>query len=297
MMKKAVPIALICLAQAGCSVIDTNPIYGDDGFIRDRSQDYEGAVESKMLEVPAELNSKMIVDQMAIPAVASVSSIKPNEFEVPRPIFFYPQSTSDRVDVERIDGERRVVVDEPPALVFATLKDFWRDNAVEIDRADKHTGYLETEWIVAQVEGEQSFVDRWLSKLNLASGSLNQRDKFRLDVQPVAGNPARTSIALEHARSFSADDDTQAVWDGEATQVAYKSEMMFEMLRYLSNAIESENVPTLSEHLQSKAPAKVMGRDSRGQPVLKVEGSVDDVWNKVHAALKTDRFDLGTIDR
>jgi len=297
-MKKAVSLTVLaCALQTGCSVIENNPIYGESGIIRDRSQDYEKASEGKELEVPPHLRARQTSQGMAIPEIGQTATRSTKEYSVPRPEFFYTEATSDKVSLAReSDGEKLILVDAPINDVWPKLKDFWSFNGIELETTDVRNAAMETVWIENQGQ-DLSFIDSWIKRLTFQDIEGPSKDKLRLTLRPDPADTARTSIRLQHVRVALEDGADSLDWDKQGQNVSYKSDMMFEMLRYLSKASDKEDAPTLAGLSKPKTGDVEMGRDSRGNPVLKVGSDADGAWASVATAMSTDRFDLGTQDK
>lgn len=297
-MKKAVSLTVLaCTLQVGCSVIDNNPIYGESGIIRDRSQDYEKATEGQALEVPPHLRARKLDQGLDIPAIDTTATRASEAYTVPRPEFFYTETTSDKVSLAREGAEKLILVDSPIDQVWPKLKDFWQFAGVELASADARNAVMETAWI--KREGpELGFVDTWIKRLTFQEIEGPTKDKLQVTLRPVPGELQRTSIAMKHVR-YAADQDVASIdWEKDAQEVGYKSDMMFEMLRYLSKASSSKDeAPTLTKLSNPHKGRTALGHDSRGNPVLKVEASSDEAWTRVSTAMASERFDLGTVDR
>ena len=293
-MKKIVSIAvLVGACVSGCSVLEDNPIYGEDGIIRDRTQDYELAEKGKRLEVPAHLSAKKTQDTLYVPDVSQVATVRTEDFEVPRPEFFYAESGSESVSLKRDGGEKVIVVDEGITSVWVKLVEFWQFNGVDLAKTDPRSGVMETQWIHQEAK-EFSFVDTWVKRLTFQDIPGDTVDKLRISLKPIEGDTGRTSISMKHVR-FAADEETPRIdWAAQATDVSYKSDMMFEMLRYLGKATGKRSAQTLMAFKSKARAGTQLGRDSRGNPVLKIDASIDEAWSGISASLDKADMDVGT---
>lgn len=291
------PLALaVSVALTGCSMVENNPIYGDHGIIRDRSQEYELASKSERLQLPPHLRAKSMQEQLVVPDVGVTATRSDGRFEVPRPEFFYAESGSDSVNLRRIEGEKVILVDEPIADVWLKAQDFWAFNNIDIVRFDPRQGVMETDWILLDGR-EYSFVDRWLKRLTLQDVEGPTRNKLRMTLRPDPDNYGRTAVRLSHVQ-FPADAEVASIdWAQQARDVEYKSDMMFELLRYLSKASAPQNANSLVALQQRKAERPLLGRDSRGNPVLKINVAIDRAWQQVSQALDAAGIDVGTRDQ
>lgn len=290
-------LAASMLVSAGCSMMDKNPIYGEDGLLRDRSQDYEKASADRKLEIPAHLKVRQTEDLLVVPTAGQTAAARVGSFEVPRPEFFYADTGSEAVNLKRQGDEKLIVVDEPIAAVWEKTLDFMKFNAIPVASANPRTGEIESDWIL--VSGpEYSMVDSWIKRLTFQTIEGGTKNKLKFSVKPDAADYGRTSIALQHV-ALPEDAQVAAVdWDNTSHDVGYKSDMMFEMLRYLSKATLKPSERSLLAYQQQPSQTRPqLGRDSRGNPVLKFGSSADQSWSLLNTAVDRADLDVGTRDQ
>lgn len=297
-MNKLLPLTLcVAVAGTGCSVIKDNPLYGESGVIRDRSQDYEASLPGKKLVIPAHLNTKEMPPQLVVPEIGTTATERvAGAFKVPRPEFFYADSSSENVNLAREDGEKLIVVDEAVDDVWVKVQEFWRFNGIGIENVDAQSGVMETSWI--RREGpEYSLVDSWIKRLTFQDIKGDTQDKIRIELAPKSGDFGRTAIKLSHVQ-YPAEQQVSSIdWNKEARNISYKSDMMFEMLRYLSKATGDRDATSLLALQNDTRRGHQLGRDSRGSPVLKLDGAADLAWSDVSNAIDRTTIDVGTRDQ
>ena len=291
------PLAAAVLSIAGCGSY-SNPIYGENGIINDRSQNYENAQSTQRLELPPSVRNraKPMQDNLDIPNAGLTASQRTGDFEVPRPEFFYADAGSGSVNLKREGSDKILIVDEPVGDVWVQLQDFWRFNNVDLAKAAPRDGVMETVWIDADGE-ELSFIDTMVKRMTFQDIEGPSSDKLRVSVRPVQNDFNRTSIVMQHVRVARDDKDRNLDWDANAEDVGYKSDMMFEMLRYLSTSgsqAESHSMVALRQQ-QDNAPQ--MGRDSNGLPALKITVPADQAWQQINQAIDQSSLDAGTRDQ
>ena len=78
------PLAAAVMSIAGCGSY-SNPIYGENGLINDRSQNYEEARATERLELPPSIKarSKAMQDALEVPSAGQTASQRTSDFEVP----------------------------------------------------------------------------------------------------------------------------------------------------------------------------------------------------------------------
>lgn len=284
------------VTTSGCSMIGKNPIYGEDGVLKDRNQEYEKATVGKELEIPAHIQAKSTQDQFVIPRIGETASVRTKEFEVPRPEFFYADTGSKSVNLKKLGDQKIIVVDEPIAAVWEKTLDFMKFNGVEIASADARQGVIESDWITLNGP-ELSFTDRWIKHLTLQDIPGGSRNKLQVRLRPDPENYQRTSIEMKHAQFPESQEVTDINWDETSKDVGYQSDMMFEMLRYMSKASVKPSERSLLAIQQQQSSRPLLGRDSRGNPVMKIDAPIDESWNMLNAAVDRAGVDVGTRDQ
>jgi uncharacterized lipoprotein len=292
------PLAAAVLSVAGCGSY-SNPIYGEHGLINDRSQNYEEAKATQRLELPPAIQSrsKAMQDVLEIPSAGQTASQRTTDFVVPRPEFFYADAGNGTVNLKRQGDEKVLIVDEPVGDVWIQLQDFWRFNNVALAKSAPREGVMETDWIDTAGE-ELSFVDSMIKHLTFQDIEGPVSDKLRVSVRPVADNFDRTTISMQHIRVAQEQKDQPVNWTEDATDVGYKTDMMFEMLRYLSKSTSNAgNSLSLLEMKRQRNDLPQMGRDSKGFPALKITVPVDQAWAQINRAIDKTTLDVGTRDQ
>ncbi len=292
------PLAAAVLSIAGCGSY-SNPIYGENGLINDRSQNYEEAKATKRLELPPAIQtrSKTMQDALEIPNAGQTASQRTAEFVVPRPEFFYADAGNGSVNLKRLGDEKVLIVDEPIADVWVQLQDFWRFNNVALAKSAPQEGVMETDWIDTAGE-ELSFVDSMIKHLTFQDIEGPVSDKLRVSVRPVADDFNRTSISMQHIRVAQDQKEQPVNWTADGADVGYKTDMMFEMLRYLSKSTTNANGSlSMMELKRQHNDRPQMGRDSKGFPALKITVPVDQAWAQINKAIDKTTLDVGTRDQ
>ena len=287
-------VAMVGLS--GCSLMSNNPLYGEDGLVRNRGQDYEQAQAQARLEIPPHLQTRELNEQLIVPAVGDTATLRQADFKVPRPEFFYADTGTDAVNLSRLGDEKIIVVDEPIADVWVKLQDFWRFNGIELAKTDPRQGIMESGWI--RVDGkEYGFADRWIKRLTFQDIETDTRNKLRISLKPDPQDYDRTSIRIDHV-AFPFSQQVETIdWNSQSRDVGYKSDMMFDMLRYLSKATAVPTAQSLLAMQQRETVRPLLGRDARGNPTLKIDTSIDKAWSMIDTALTAAQLDVGTRDQ
>ncbi|WP_207061924.1 outer membrane protein assembly factor BamC [Motiliproteus sp. SC1-56] len=291
-MKTLSVVALAGLMLAGCASVNDVLPGGDEWAIRDRSQDYQQARTLARIEVPAHLDAEAIEDILVVPEVSEVATATGRDFEVPRPSFFYAEAGNEVVNLAREGQEKLILVDEPQEVVWEKVQGFWRYNEVDIALMDPELGIMETAWIAGREEAP-GFFTTLLKRATFQEVEPPYQDKLRLVLTRPA-DAGQTAIRLQHARLPA---DTESVdWSRQAEDLSYKSEIMYELLHYLSKSSADTSARGLARRQQGTSPA-LLGRDSRGEPVLKLSADIDVAWSQLEQAMTRAELDVGSADR
>ena len=282
---------------SGCSFLPDNPLYGESGLIHDRSKAYQTIAASPRLDIPEHLNVKQTQDIMDIPQRA-LSSNKTVD-AIGRPEYFYADSGSESVNFKQDGSSKVLVVDAPIQQIWPKAQQFMEFNNLGIANINPGKGTIESDWIVVKGE-ELGVVTSWVKKLTLQNVKGARKNKLRIQLQKDLKDPMRTVISMKHV-SFAASDDVANVdWNSESKNVSYKTDMLYELLRFMSKATNGtvNNGLLASTFKRSLKEGTVLfGRNANGKPALKISGNVDNAWSLVDKSLATNNIDVGTKDR
>lgn len=101
-----VALCISSLSLAGCGV------FGNDGYFRDRSNDYQQADSLAPLQIPEGINAKHQEELYEIPQIAS-NGLEEGDFEVPRPQALSVNAGLERVKIQKLGSNRWVLVTQP----------------------------------------------------------------------------------------------------------------------------------------------------------------------------------------
>jgi uncharacterized lipoprotein len=281
----------------GCSTLTDNPLFGENGLIHDRSKEYQSATPSSRLQIPAELNAKQTRDAMDIPQRQLAQSAPVNK--VKRPEYFYADSGSESVNFKQDGTGKVLLVDAPISEIWPKAQQFMEFNNLGISQIDPQKGTIESDWVVVKGE-EVGVVDGWLKKLTFQNVNGDNKNKIRIKLKTDKKSPLRTVISMDHVQFPESKEISTVDWNKSSQHVSYKTEMLYELLRFMSKATNgSENSGLLaSKFKRSQRDGTVLfGRNANGKPALKISGSLENAWRLVDNSLKTNQLDVGTKDR
>ncbi|MGL6158964.1 outer membrane protein assembly factor BamC [Microbulbifer sp.] len=197
-------LGIASLALVGCGMFG-----GDDGYFRDRGDDYQMANSLPPLQLPPGVTAKHQEELYEIPQVGG-GELERGEFEVPRP---QPLSTNvglDRVKIQKLGNRRWVLVSQPPDEVWPQLHYFLRSSGLQLAMSDASSGIMETVWLTF---GEDP----------------NTKDKYQLRVESGV-QPDTTEVHVRHLSvPLDAPVAGQVNWPERSTSPEREGWMIDEM--------------------------------------------------------------------
>ncbi len=287
----------LLLPLSGCTSLADNPVYGENGVIRDRSQEYAQAEPGKRLEMPANLQEKQTQDVLVVPQVnAPDMGLAQMQETVPRPEFFFGTEGNDRAAVRPLEGERVILVDEPIDQVWRELQSYWRETGQTLASQDARQGVMETDWI--RVEGQDLTAFQKLLNTLKFNSEANEpsMNKLRVRLRPDAKNTTRTAISVQQVQYALSNTPAQPNWTEDSIELNYTNEIPYSMLQYLSRGNSVVTAPTLSQYQADAGPVATVGSNTMNQPLLNVKAPLTESWKLVNQALDRAGVDVGTRD-
>lgn len=280
---------------SGCESLSDNALYGKDGLIYDRGQQYQQAEVEQPLDIPGSLDASSIRDSLQIPEIPTVASLdEDGEYEVPRPDFFYAEAGNEVVNLAREGKEKYILVEQDPATVWQALMDFWSYNEMSLEISNPQRGLMETAWIEDDQE-ETGFFTELMRDVTFQNVEGPYKDKLRLLIARD-DEPGRTAIRMQHLR-VPVTEEGPADWSDDSQDLDYKSEMMYSLLHYLNKSTDSSTALAYQRRQQNGGAQGLLGRDSDGNPVLKLTTGVDQAWSWVDEAMADAEMDVGSANR
>jgi|GEM_PF-562457 len=290
-------VVLSAVMISGCSTLSDNALYGKNGLVHDRSKEYQKVQPSSRLIIPTELNAKQTRDIMDVPrqGVASVSVID----GVKRPEYFYADSGSDTVNIKQSIKGKVVLVDAPIQEIWPKAQQFMEFNNLGISKVDPGQGTIASDWVVVKAE-PTGVVNSWVKKLTFQNIKGDSKNKLQIKLKRDPKDLQRTVISMAHV-SYGADQSVEAIdWEKESKNVSYKTDMLYELLRFMSkatNGTQGSGLLASTFKRSSKEGAVLFGRNANGKPALKVSGPIANAWRLVDNSLQANQIDVGTKDQ
>ena len=264
--------ALLCAAAtalSGCG------IFGQDGYFRDRGDDYQMADSLPPLQMPQGVTTKQQEELYEIPQISG--DVERGEFVVPRPQALSVNAGLDRVKIQKLGNRRWVLVNQPPDEVWPQLHYFLRSAGLQLAYSDAGAGTMETTWLTF---GDDS----------------KTKDKYRLQVESGV-QPDTTEV---HVRHLAVPIDTPASggvnWPSQSTSQEREGWMIDEMSSSLA-ADNSGASASLVAQAIGGGKVKVQVMEPAGkEPYIALDLAMGRAWATVAHALNTGAYRLHQED-
>ncbi|BBM00520.1 outer membrane protein assembly factor BamC [Microbulbifer sp. GL-2] len=272
-MNKLTVGAALCISSltlAGCGVL------GNDGYFRDRSNDYQQADSLAPLQIPEGINAKHQEELYEIPQIAG-NGLEQSDFEVPRPQALSVNAGMERVKIQKLGNSRWVLVSQPPEEVWPQLHYFLRTSGLRVEMSDASAGIMETAWMT----------------FNESPGT---KDKYRLQIE-TGVQPDTTEI---HVRHLSVAEDSPVGGTVNWPQRSSSPEREGWMIDEMSTALASESTgasASLVAQAIGGSTVKVQLREPVGhEPYISMGLEMERAWATVAHAVNAGGYRLHRED-
>ncbi|AWF80037.1 lipoprotein-34 [Microbulbifer sp. A4B17] len=255
---------------AGCGV------FGNDGYFRDRSNDYQHADSLTPLRIPEGVNTKHQEELYEIPQIAG-EQLAQGDFEVPRPQAISVNAGLDKVKIQKLGGNRWVLVTQPPEEVWPQLHQFLRSSGLTLEMSDASAGVLETAWMTFKE-------------------SPDTKDKYRLQVE-TGVQPDTTEVHVRHLSVPSAAQVGGSVnWPKQSSSPEREGWMIDEMSTALASETAAATASLVAQAIGSST-LKVQLREPAGnEPYIAMGLEMDRAWATVAHAVNSGAYRLHRED-
>lgn len=230
---------------AGCGTL-----FGEDGFFRDRGDDYLKAESIPPMDVPGDVDQEALGELYVIPDVHKADYEYPEEFVAPRPEALSSNVYSDNVKIQKLDDERWIFINASPSEVWPRVRNFLNNNGLQVASTDAPRGLIETAWL--------NFKD-----------DPDSRDKYRLRIEQGV-QPDSAEVHVTHlSMPRDAEMPAQVVWPEHSSSEEREGWMIQELAASLAAEIGSASASLLAQTIGGSPKVAIVARD--GEPVLRME--------------------------
>lgn len=269
------------VATSGCSTTTRmigkvpymSSLIGDEGYIRDRRDEYLEAQTLPRLEVPAAYDSYIIDDLYVIPEVGG--QILSENGNVPRPRQMEGNTGRDVV-IQRIGAETWIVAGASPSQIWPRVKDFWLSNRVTMSYENPTTGTMDTVWFA--LGGESATRER--IRVTIENGFQNNSSEIR-----VLHMSAPRDAPGTNEEAFPEESDDPEVADDILQQIS-------QYLADVSDIYQASTVSFLAGSISSEGRA-ALNPLSDGSQQLVLDAQYRRAWAAVGLALgRSDQIEV-----
>ena len=277
------------LVVSGCSSSAIS-VTGEDSVFRNKELDYTKAPVVERLRVPTDLQDKRLQNDLLTIPDADTSNSQAGITEAPRPNFVFAEMGSDSARLLGANQDKHIAVNGNSEMVWQQVSQFWQLQNMPLQINDSATGVMETEWVLAPgVNEDPGIVGGWLRSL---TGGDNAIAYSKVRTEMETDEAGRIVISLGHMQASHNDvaEGMQVDWQTQGHDVEAKSEIMFELLQYLSRTVR-----TAQKSSQNGAgEVGLLGKDQHGRPLIRIEHNQEEALQLLLAAMSD--MDVGSHD-
>lgn len=242
--------------------------------------EYMDATTTSQLEIPPKLTQPDTQGALRLPepsekALAASNGKKTEALA----------SRFDGIELKHAEQLYWLEIDYPVAQVWASLPEFLAAEGIEVQRADKGLGFVDTVWMN---EYPVSYGKEDSGKSWFAGFSPDYKDKFRLRVEAINEQQTRLFVSHRGLQIMVANEGTQ--WVEREPEAILERELMYRYALY-AGATRVQATELLADY-QSYQPRVVENADNPAR--FEVQGSADIVWLRLRAAM--DRLGVDIVE-
>jgi outer membrane protein assembly factor BamC len=259
-------LLVMIAALAGCSWLT-----GDEGYFRDRSDDYRLARSEPTLRVPADKDKEALQQLYVIPPITEDIRVT-GEFEAPRPAPLVAGASAEVVRIQKLAEQEWMLASIAPGQLWPQVRGYLSQGAIPVARLEARAGIIETGWIPGQ------------------EGKMAQRYQFRIE-QGVQRNTAELHVL----QMYQAGDVNS--WPKSSADVEEERLVLRDLAQYIANNVEQAPVSMMAQQSISASGRVSMQEDSDGNPFIKLDLPLPRAWASLDKAAQTSNFRILDRDR
>lgn len=282
-------LALIISGTSGCGWV-----WGEDGYFRDRGNDYLDAREIAPMQLPAGVKAKRLDPLLTIPGNINASPVvaADAEFAVPRPPVLKDLSAASDFSLQKSGESRWIVAQRPPAEVWPVARQFFEDNGFKIVDERPQSGEFSTAW--QPIEQISSSLARRLSS-RVALAEAGSETRLRVRVEPGVQRNTSEVFVLSVERAPGSTVNLPWATTGNP---GLEGALLDEMLANFSRSAEQGGSVSLLAGQGFDTPNRIsMIADGNGNPILSLGADLDRSWSSVGRSLDLAQIHIDDINR
>lgn len=257
---------LTAVNLAGCGVF-----FGEEGYFRDRGDDYLKADSIPPVQVPDGLDRDALGQLYVIPDINKAVYEYPTKFETPRPEALSSNVYSESVKIQKLGDERWIFVNASPSEVWPRVRSFLNSNRLAVERTDAPRGIIETAWL--------NFKD-----------DPGSRDKYRLHIEQGV-QPDSSEIHVTHlSMPRDAELPERLSWPEQSSNAERESWMVDELAANLAAEMSSATASLLAQNIGGAPKVELVAEER--EPLLRMELQMIRAWATLSHALQQEGLQL-----
>jgi len=258
-------VAVVVLVNLnGCSWL-----FGREGMFPDRSNDYLKADSLPPMQVPPDVDRRVLGQLYVVPEINKAAFEYPEEFVAPRPQALSANVHNEKVKIQRLGDRRWIYINTTPSEVWPRVRNFLNSAGLAVEKTDAEKGIIETAWL--QYRDQPNFRHKFL---------------FRIE-QGV--QPDSTEIHVVHINSdLNTPQPANVSWPDRSVDDERENTIVQELARNLADEVSAGSASLLAQTIGGDSKIVIESRDR--EPIMRMELSMVRAWATLSVALQQEGF-------
>lgn len=280
-------LALMISSTSGCGWL-----WGENGYFRDRGNDYLEARQTAPMQLPPDAQSKRLDPLLPVP-VNVADSRNDADYEVPRPQPLQVKGEVSDYSLQKSGDSRWVVAQRVPAEVWPVARQFFEDGGFKVVDERPQTGEFSTGW--QRLDQLSAPLARRLGS-RVSGVEPDSEVRARVRIEPGVQRNTSEIFVLTTTRPAGSTADTG--WPSRSDSPSLEAALMDEMLATMARSAEQGGSVSLLAARDFDAPSRVtLSEDGSGNPILNLGADFDRSWSSVGRALEVADVRVDDINR
>lgn len=279
-------LAITIVSTPGCSWFSLDWLWGENGYFRDRANDYQESQQSPAMRVPSNMETRPLDPLLVIPRNVADSRVT-GGYEVPRPQKLTIANTPQDFSLQTTKDQRWLIAQRPPAQLWIATRQFLTSNGFKIDGEKPYMGEMTTAW------QKPSELSPALRQSALPEGE----NRLRIRIEPgVQRNTSEVFILAAHRDAVSAS--ATAAWPQHSDDPKFEAALLDEIQTSFSRTEGVGDSISLLAEQEYDVPSRVfMTKDAGGNPLLQLDTDFDRAWSRIGSALESADIRVEDLNR
>lgn len=300
MQKQILNKLALLLSISLLAACDSMPSLPDlDDVVKDRSADYKSSRSLPPLEIPPDLSSSSINDQMRVPdsapanGTATYSEYASDEQSAENNTGSGILVNPEGISIQRDGDKRWLVLEGTPEMYWDKVRSFWQKNGLLINFEDPKIGIMETDWAENRADIPEGWLRRTMGGLLDSIYSAATRDKYRVRFERGL-KEGTTELFISHTGAEEVNQGETTVWQPRPADPELEAEMLNRLMVYLG--VSQKRANTMLASSRSAQPRASLSTDQQGMLLILDEG-FSRAWRRTGLALDRIGFTVEDRDR